>query len=184
MKTTVTVKELANLAGVSRPTVYKRIEEIERDPNIKTKEYIVKTDRTTLITKKGQAYILNSLGIVLVDKKGQEDTKKETENANTENANNEPEDSGDYKEPIKGNYEANRAEIEALNRTIEILEAQLKEKDRQISKLIDTIHTEEKAKAISTSAQDIKELKEIKEAESGDKSHLGFLERIRKYFKS
>ena len=153
-----TIKEISKLAGVSRPTVYSRLDRLKEEVGPESiDQYIKSLNDVTYLTSKGQAYIFKSLGVKVEDFR----TKKK------EDSNKDP--------TIKKALEVLEKELEEKNQ-------QLKEKDKQIADLLEIISTDTKARALG-SVKDKENSSILNYEDQEEKRHPSRWERFKQFLK-
>lgn len=155
-----TIKEISKLAGVSRPTVYSRLDRLKEEVGDNIDQYIKILNDTTYLTGKGQAYIFKSLGVKVEDFR----TKKK------EDSNKDPE-SNTIKKALK-----------VLEKELEEKNQQLKEKDKQIADLLEIISTDTKARALG-SVKDKENSSILNYEDQEEKRHPSRWERFKQFLK-
>lgn len=166
-----TVKELSNIAKVSKPTIYNRIEKLKGDINKNDIDlYIKKIDDITYLTPKAQVYIYKSLGLEIISLEDIEE--KETKNEKTSST-----------ETVS--IENKNKELDILKNTLESLEKQLEEKDKQIASLLETINMQAKTKALeSAKANNMLDIEtRIDENEDKENKHPSRWQRLKQFIK-
>ena len=152
-----TIKEISKITGVSRPTVYSRLDRLKEEVGPESiDQYIKSLNDVTYLTGKGQAYIFKSLGVKVGDF-----TSKEKE---------------DPKDPTI------KKVVEVLQKELEEKNQQLKEKDKQISELLEIISTDTKARALG-SVKDKENGPILTYEDQKEKRHPSRWERFKQFLK-
>ena len=131
MNKEITIKELAEELGVSKPTISKEIKILGLTPKMILQKYVLTEAEAEAIRK-------SILGI-----KTEAEAPKESqmETANTENRNENNGNSAKTETEIPQNLENSPQIIEILQTTITLLQKQLEIKDKQIETLTAQIET-------------------------------------------